>query len=141
MNEIIQAVEKSALAAEITDEVNAQLPQEKDQAARQMAQTAKEIKAGLAPTTGDGRGQPIASIPPIVYIRWQQEYPGCWRDKGFVEEFLFDNPQCQFPGYRPRAKRLHFDMKHRNLKIGNPGGDLYHEKKAKIARLIASQPV
>ena len=131
--------EHSALAAEITDEVRAQLPQEKALAAKQMAQTAKEVSEGLAPTSGDGRGQAVASIPPIVYIRWQQEYPGCWKDKGFIEEFLFDNPQCALPGYRPRAKRLFFDMKHGNRKLNNPGGDLYHERKHRVMSAITAQ--
>lgn len=132
--------EHTALAAEITDTVKAQLPQEKASAAAQMAQTAKEVKEGHAPTSGDGRGQAIASIPPIVYMRWQQEYPGCWKDKGFVEEFLFDNPQCALPGYKPRAKRLYFNMKHGNAKLGNPGGDFYHEKKIRVnAAIIAAQ--
>lgn len=127
------------MAAEITDEVKAQLPQEKARAAIEMEQTAKEVSEGLAPSSGDGRGQAIGSIPPIVYMRWIQEYPGCWKDKGFVEEFLWDNPQCRLPGYKPRPKRLFFDMKHGNRKLRNPGGDLYHEKKLKVERLIAMQ--
>ena len=131
--------EHSEIAAEITDEVQAQLPAEKAKAAQQMLQTAKDVAAGLAPSSGDGRGQAVASIPPIVYMRWQQEYPGCWKDKGFVEEFLFDNPQCRLPGYRPRAKRLFFDMKHGNRKMNNPGGDLYHEKKLRVEASIAAQ--
>ncbi len=126
----------SSLAAEITDAVNANLPREKDVAAKQMARTAAEVQDGLAPTSGDGRGQAVASIPPIIYMRWQQEYPGCWKDKGFIEEFLFDNPQCRLPGYKPRAKRTFFDMKHGNLKLSNPGGDFYHERKAKVTQAI-----
>lgn len=131
--------EHSEIAAEITDEVNAQLPAEKAKVAQQMAQTAADVRAGLAPSSGDGRGQAVASIPPLVYMRWQQEYPGCWKDRQFTEEFLFDNPQCRLPGYRPRAKRLFFDMKHGNRKLSNPGGDLYHERKAKVAAAIAAQ--
>ena len=131
--------EHSALAAEITDSVNGNLPREKEIAAQQMAQTAKEIRDGLAPTSGDGRGQAVASIPPIVYMRWQQEYPGCWKDRGFVEEFLWDNPQCRLDGYKPRPKRLFFDMKHGNRKLGNPGGDLYHDKKLRVNAAVAAQ--
>lgn len=41
----------------------------------------------------DGTGQKIAEIPLNLYIRWQQEFPGCWQDKGFVTAFLKDNPQ------------------------------------------------
>jgi len=81
----------------------------------------------------------VASIPPIVYMRWQLEYPGCWQDKGFMEEFLFDNPQCALPGYRPRAKRMFFDMKNSNKKLNNFGGDLYLEKRAKVNAAIQAQ--
>lgn len=137
--EAVLSTEHTALAAEITDLVNANLPKEKAVAERQMAQTAKEVKEGHAPTSGDGRGQAVASIPPIVYMRWQLEYPGCWQDKGFMEEFLFDNPQCALPGYRPRAKRLFFDMKHSNKKLNNFGGDLYLEKRAKVNAAIKAQ--
>lgn len=128
--------ESSSLAAEVTDMVKANLPREKAIATRQMQQTVEDVKQGLAPTSGDGRGQAVASIPPIIYLRWQMEYPGCWQDKGFVEEFLFDNPQCALPGYKPRPKRMTFDMRRGNLKIGNPGGDLYLERKAKVMQAI-----
>jgi len=137
--ELLLSTEHTQLAAELTDVVNDNLPREKVIAAQQMAQTAKEVQEGHVPTSGDGRGQAVASIPPIIYMRWQQEYPGCWKDRGFMEEFLFDNPQCRLPGYRPRAKRMWFDMKHGNKKLNNFGGDLYHEKKAKVARAIAAQ--
>lgn len=136
---LLREHEHSEIAATITDEVNAQLPAEKAKVAKQMAQTAADVNAGLAPSSGDGRGQAVASIPPLIYMRWQQEYPGCWKDKGFVEEFLWDNPQCRLPGYKPRAKRLFFDMKHGNRKLNNVGGDFYHDKKAKVNAAIAAQ--
>ena len=136
---LLLETEHTALAAEITDEVKAQLPQEKANAAQQMAQTAKDVREGHAPTSGDGRGQAMASIPPIVYMRWQLEYPGCWQDKGFLEEFLFDNPECQLPGYKPRAKRMWFQIKNGNTKLRNYGGDIYHEKKFKVLRAIKEQ--
>jgi hypothetical protein len=139
VKESILSQESTALAAEITDAVRNNLPNEKAIAARQMEQTGKELRSGIAPTAGDGRGQPILSIPPIVYMRWQQEYPGCWQDKGFCAEFAFDNPQCVPDGYKPRAKRLFHQMKHGNMKIGNPGGDLYHERRAKVNAAIQAQ--
>lgn len=140
MNETKEAIlsqEPTALAAEITDLVKSNLPREKAIAEMQMNQTAKEIASGLSPTSGEGRGQPCLSVPPIVALRWQQEYPGCWHDEQFCAEFAFDNPRCVLPGFKPRAKRLFFDMKHRNMKLRNFGGDLYHEKRAKVERDIA----
>ncbi len=50
---------------------------------------------------------------------------------------MYDNPRCQIPGYKPRPKRLHFDMKHKNLKLNNFGGDLYLERRAKVNAAIA----
>ena len=124
-------------AATVTDQVNAQLPQEKERAKREMAQTAKEVKElGLVSDKVDGRGQAVCSIPPIIYMRWQQEYPGCWKDKGFVDEFLADNPQCQLPGYKPRGKALRFDISGMKL---NPGGNLYQEKKLRVMAAINAQ--
>jgi len=131
--------EHSQIAAELTDIVNANLPREKAIAEKQMAKTAEEVKSGILPTSGDGRGQAVASIPPIIYLRWQHEYPGCWKDRGFVEEFLFDNPQCALPGYKPRPKRMVFDMKRSNAKLNNFGGDLYLERRAKVNAAIQAQ--
>ena len=132
----LATVEQTALAAEITDEVRAQLPEEKARAEREMDATAREVLDGLAPSAFEGGGQPIGSIPRIVYFRWQQEYPGCWQDDQFKSEFLFDNPRCCIPGYKPRAKRLFFDMKNRNMKLNYTGGDIYVNKKAKVNELI-----
>ena len=135
--------EHSALAAEITDSVNAGIPEEKARVEREMDLTAIGIANGHAPTAFEGVGQPMGSIPSVVYMRWEQEYPGCWRDNNFKQEFLFDNPRCQIPGYKPRPKRLYFDMKHGNRKLNNFGGDLYVERKARvnadIARLYAEK--
>jgi hypothetical protein len=133
------AQEHSALAAEITDIVNDNLPREKAIAAQQILKTAKEIQSGLAPTSGDGRGQAAGSIPMIVYLRWQLEYPGCWQDKSFVTEFLYDNPGLVFPGYKPKPKRQFLNMRHGNIKLNNFGGDLYLERRAKVQQAIQAQ--
>lgn len=130
--------EHTALAAEITDMVNDHLPEEKARAERELDLTAQGIANGHAPSAFDGAGQPMGSVPSIIYMRWAQEYPGCWSDSSFKEEFLFDNPRCQIPGYKPRAKRLYFDMKHGNRKLNNFGGDLYLERRAKVNALIAA---
>ena len=124
--------EHSEIAATITDEVNAQLPAEKARAEKELDLTAKGIANGQAPNVVEGLGQPMGSVPRIVYLRWAQEYPGCWKDDQFKEEFLFDNPRCQIPGYKPRPKRMFFNMKHGDLKLKNFGGDLYLERKARV---------
>jgi hypothetical protein len=81
----------------------------------------------------------MASIPPIIYLRWNLEYPGCWKDRAFTEEFLFDNPQCCLPGYKPRSKRMFFDMKNSNMKLNRTGGDIYLERKHKVNAAIQAQ--
>ena len=134
----LAGMESSQLAAEVTDMVKANLPREKAMAEAQMNQTAKEVKAGLAPSSGDGRGQPVASIPPIVYLRWEQEFPGFWKDRSSVEDFLFDNPRCCLPGFKPRSKRVFFDMKHSNMKLCRPGGDFYQANKIRVNASIAA---
>ena len=121
--------DSAAVAREITDEVNAQLPQEKAKLAQQMAQTAKEVR-GLESSHVDGRGQAIASIPPIAYHRWNLLLPGCWKDRAFVDEFLTDNRECLLPGYRPKSKAVVFDMAARG-KI-SPGAKLYWQYKEAV---------
>lgn len=44
----------------------------------------------------DGIGQKIASIPPTAFHFWGQKLGyDCWNDKGFMREFLRDNPECR----------------------------------------------
>jgi len=71
---------------------DAMLPFEKQDIIERGQKIGKELqKAGSLRI--DGVGQLKAKIPLNLYIRWQQEYPGCWNDKGFVNAFLKDNPQ------------------------------------------------
>lgn len=44
----------------------------------------------------EGLGQKIATIPVMAYHFWGQKLGyGCWNDKGFMDEFLRDNPECR----------------------------------------------
>lgn len=101
--------DRAKLAAEITDEVVAQLPEEKARLGRELAQTAIETETRQSHYV-EGLGQEFCSIPPIAYLRWHQLLPGCWKDKSFRDEFLIDNPACCLNGYRPKAKTVYFDM-------------------------------
>jgi hypothetical protein len=117
----------SAIAArELWDYTQNQMPQEKAQMVRDMDQTAKELKE-RGSDWADGRGQAIASIPPRIYMRWHQQYPGCWKDKQFVAEFLKDNPQCCAPGYRPRPSGLRHGF------TFSAGKAIYHKYKANMS--------
>lgn len=127
------------IAAEITDEVRAQLPEEKCRAEREMAQTAKDVRdLGIQSDRVDGRGQAICSIPPILYMRWHQQYPGCWKDRQFVDEFLSDNPQCQLPGYKPKPKVVRFNMRVQKLASGS---DIYHQNKHRIMADVKAEKI
>lgn len=121
--------DRAKLAAEITDEVVAQLPEEKARLRRELDRTAKEAR-NLESNYADGRGQAVASIPMIAYLRWHQLLPGCWKIKEFVDEFLIDNRECLLPGYKPKAKTLYFDMA---AKAGMSfGAKLYWQNKERV---------
>lgn len=115
----------TTLAAKITDQVNAELPEEKALAEQQLLKTAQELQE-RGSDFADGRGQAIASIPPRIYMRWHQLLPGCWQDKQFVMEFLKDNPQCRAPGYNPKFT----DARH-GFRMGV---SFYQQNKEKVAK-------
>lgn len=74
------------------DLAEAMLPHEKNDIEERGKQIGKKLREEGSLRI-DGTGQKIAEIPLALYVRWQQEFPGCWQDKGFVEAFLKDNPQ------------------------------------------------
>jgi len=98
---ITEADMDEGLMREFYDEVAATIPAEKVKQNLALAATAKALQAEGSVRTEQGLGQKVASIPARVYFRWHQEFPGCWQDKGFVDAFLRDNPQCCAPGYKP----------------------------------------
>lgn len=71
---------------------DAMLPFEKKDIEERGKQIGKELRQAGSLRI-DGVGQLKAKIPLSLYIRWQQEFPGCWQDEGFVNAFLKDNPQ------------------------------------------------
>ena len=76
-----------------------EVPQEKAQAVLRQAQIARVLqKTGSLKM--NGLGQKIAGIDRRLFMRWHQQYPGCWSDKGFIREFLRDNPDVRAPGFK-----------------------------------------
>jgi hypothetical protein len=71
---------------------DAMLPFEKKDIEQRGEQIGKELKEAGSLRI-DGVGQLLAKIPLNLYIRWQQQYPGCWMDEEFTRAFLKDNPQ------------------------------------------------
>lgn len=119
------------LARELTEVTERSLPEEKARLRRELDQTAKEVR-GLESNYADGRGQAVASIPPIAYYRWNLEFPGCWKIKEFVDEFLQDNRECLLPGYKPKPKPVFFDMGRTKMRSALTGADIYWALKDKV---------
>jgi hypothetical protein len=85
---------------QLWNKLDASIPAEKERARREGIRIAEELK-NEGGHKFDGGGQKMLSIDMRTYIRWQQEFPGCWQDQGFIDEFLRCNPQYCAPGYRP----------------------------------------
>lgn len=80
------------------------LPQEKADAKRRAVEIAKDLKAEGGHKF-DGGGQKMCSIDLRTWVRWNQEFPGCWSDETFIDEFLWHNPAYRAPGYYPNPPR------------------------------------
>lgn len=114
------------VARDLTDYVNAGLPAEKKQAEADMIATGQMLQKTGSLATKEGLGQRVASIPARVYHRWDQLYPGCWKDPEFVREFLTDNPQCRAPGYYGKASGLRHGI------TFSGGAAIYHLNKKTV---------
>jgi hypothetical protein len=91
---------------EVEKEVIASIPAEKARAEIAAAQIAKKLTAEGPQQLQRGVGQKIGEIDGRTYMRWQNEYPGCWDNAEFVRAFFQDNPQYRAPGWKPRTDML-----------------------------------
>jgi hypothetical protein len=87
-------------AAHLERKVRGSLAQEKKEHGDAQIRIAKELRQGGSVRNGV-MGQKMGSVDARTYHRWNQEWPGCWRDPEFVHAFFADNPQCRSPGWRP----------------------------------------
>lgn len=78
-------------------ELRMQVAKEKVEYANRAARIAR-VNQQLIPDYIDGLGQKVASIDARTYFRFHQEMPGCWDDKGFLREFVRDNPEARTAG-------------------------------------------
>jgi len=80
-------------------ELRQEVPKEKLRHYEDAAKTAAvERKLGIpsdARLKIEGIGQRKLHIPMRTFFRWNREYPGCWQNKQFVDEFYRDNPECR----------------------------------------------
>lgn len=89
-------------AHELSKEVLADRPREHAEIRARQAGIANDLR-NEGSVRLDGLGQRIARIDARAYWRWQQQRPGCWQDKQWVNEFLRDNPAYCAPGYTPKC--------------------------------------
>jgi len=80
------------------------LPAEKAEAKRRGLEIARDLKQEGGHKF-DGGGQKMGSVDLKTWIRWNHEFPGCWNDQTFVDEFLWHNRQYCAPGYYPKQPR------------------------------------
>lgn len=85
---------------QLWNQLDASIPAEKDRAQAAGVAIARDLREEGGHKF-EGGGQKMLSIDMRTYIRWQQQFPGCWQDQGFIDEFLRCNPQYCAPGYRP----------------------------------------
>ena len=93
---VFEPSEVRALWKQLDDSI----PAEKAKAKREMAKIAQELKEEGGHKF-EGGGQKMAAIDMRTYMRWHQQFPGCWSDQDFVDRFLRDNPEYRAPGYYP----------------------------------------
>lgn len=91
---------------EVEREVIASLPAEKARAEIAAAQIGKKLQAEGPQQMKKGLGQKMGEIDGRTYMRWQNEYPGCWDNQEFVRAFFADNPQYRSPGWKPRVSEV-----------------------------------
>lgn len=97
------------MAKAMNDRVWREAPAEKVQATLRQAEIARVMEK-TGSTRSDGLGQKVGGIDARTFMRWHQQYPGCWENKKFREDFLASNPQCRAPGYKAGGGALVFDM-------------------------------
>ena len=62
---------------------------------RKRAQEANLEARTMGNAKADGIGQLKLVVPAREWHRWNNEKPGCWMDKQFVDEFFRDNPHLR----------------------------------------------
>ncbi len=90
---------------EFINEVRGTIPAEKIKADLDEAFIGRALIAEGPVKGPGGLGQKLGEIPARVFYRWSQEFPGCWQNKEFVDEFFRDNSRLKSPGWTPKAAK------------------------------------
>jgi len=84
----------AAINQEIIDKIiGPEVEQEKAGYKKRQLQWAKQNHAAGSQQQ-EGMGQKVGTVDLATYLRWNQEVPGCWKDPGFVKQFVTANPEC-----------------------------------------------
>jgi hypothetical protein len=86
------------MAIGMRDRALREVSEEKAKSVLRQAEIARVMEQ-MGSARMEGLGQKIGGVDPRTFFRWEQQYPGCWRNKEFIREFLRDNPACRAPGY------------------------------------------
>lgn len=100
-NEIIANVPPE-FVREFADEILGSIPAEKVKADLKHAEIGR-VLASQGALAIEGLGQKVGEIDARTFFRWQQENPGCWQDRAFVQEFFRDNEKLRAPGWKPKG--------------------------------------
>lgn len=91
---------------EFADEILGTIPQEKVQMQLKEAEIGRVLAAEGSLRSVQGLGQKLGEVPARLWFRWRQQYPGCWEDDAFVQEFFADNERLKAHGWKPKASSL-----------------------------------
>lgn len=86
-------------AKSVHDQVLRNVPAEKARAVLKQAEIARALQFEGEQKV-DGLGQHIGRVDARTFMRWWQQYNGCWNDPAFIKEFLKNNKCYQAAGYR-----------------------------------------
>lgn len=100
----------AAEADALNDRVLREAPAEKVRAVLAQAQIGRALDT-LGSCQVPGIGQRVGAIDLRTFLRWHQQYPGCWNDKAFRDEFLRDNPQCKAKGYKVKNRPSYVSLR------------------------------
>ena len=90
----------SAFMKGLERHIRQEVDMERYEASKRAQQANLEARA-LGNAKADGLGQLKAVIPAREWFRWNASHDGCWQDKGFVREFIRDNPEFRGEGVKP----------------------------------------
>lgn len=101
MSDLITQIPEQFLH-EFEQEILGTIPEEKAQAELRAASIGR-MMLDDGPLAIEGIGQKLGEVDARTWFRWNNQFPGCWQNKEFCNEFFKDNPQYRSPGWTPKT--------------------------------------